>query len=201
MNFEDIKKQAVSQWKSMQQSDKPRIFVGTGTCGNAAGADTVLEALRRELAENSLEADIIQVGCIGLCYAEPLIEVVKPGRPGVFYGNLTPELVTEIVRDYLLNDNPRPDLAMGTRGEGAIEGIPLFSELPVLKPQMRIALHRMGQLDAVQSIVDADKEASIIWEYATRIDRNSPLIAALSSGHYTQSEIDGMFAAAAQVTI
>lgn len=73
---------------------------------------------------------------------------------------------------------------------------------PSVSPaQMRIALHRMGELDAVQAIADADPEASIIWEYATRIDRNSPLIAALSSGHYTQSEIDGMFAAAAQVTI
>lgn len=75
------------------------------------------------------------------------------------------------------------------------------ANVSVSPAQMRIALHRMGELDAVQAIVDADKEASIIWEYATRIDRNSPLIAALSSGHYTQSEIDGMFAAAAQVTI
>lgn len=73
---------------------------------------------------------------------------------------------------------------------------------PSVSPaQMRIALHRMGELDAVQAIADADPEASIIWEYATRIDRNSPLIAALSAGHYTQSEIDDMFAAAAQVTI
>lgn len=67
--------------------------------------------------------------------------------------------------------------------------------------QMRIALHRLGELDAVQAIADADPEASIVWEYATRIDRNSPLIAALSAGHYTVEEIDGMFAAAARVTI
>lgn len=147
MNFEEIKKQAISQWQAMSSSLKPRILVGTGTCGIAAGAEDILNTLREELDKNSLPADIIQVGCIGLCYAEPLIELVKPGKPGVFYGNLTPELMSEIVRDYLVADNPRPDLALGTRGEGAIDGIPRLFDLPVLKPQVRIALRNCGNID------------------------------------------------------
>ena len=108
---------------------KPRILIGTGTCGVAAGADAVLTTLERELDEDGLEADIIQVGCIGLCYAEPLVDIVKPGRPSVFYGNLTPELAAELVRDYMVNDNPRPDLALGTLGEGDRRGHP-----PPLRP-------------------------------------------------------------------
>jgi NADH-quinone oxidoreductase subunit F len=147
MNYEDIKNRATSQWQEMRKSPKSRILVGTGTCGLAAGADAVLETLRQALAENSLEADIIQVGCIGLCYAEPLIEVARPGQPSIFYGNLTPALVTEIVRDYLAGGNPRPDLALGTRGEGSIDGIPRLFDLPVLKPQRRIALRNCGNID------------------------------------------------------
>jgi NADH-quinone oxidoreductase subunit F len=147
MNFEGIKKQAISRWEAMQNSLKPRILVGTGTCGIAAGAEDILATLRKELDKNSIEADIIQVGCIGLCYAEPLIEIVKPSRPGVFYGNLTPELMSELVRDYLLADNPRPDLALGTRGEGTIDGIPQLFDLPVLKHQVRIALRNCGNID------------------------------------------------------
>lgn len=147
MNFEETRKQAISQWKAIQNSLKPRILVGTGTCGIAAGAEDILETLRQELAKNSIEADIIQVGCIGLCYAEPLIEIVKPGMPGVFYGNLTTELMSEIVRDYLVADNPRPDLALGTRGEGTIDGIPRLFDLPVLKPQVRVALRNCGNID------------------------------------------------------
>ena len=87
------------------------------------------------------------MGCIGLCFAEPLFEVVKPGKPSVFYGNLTPALVAEIVRDWLAGDNPRPDLAMGTRGEGTLEGIPRLFDLPVLKPQVRIVLRNCGNID------------------------------------------------------
>jgi NADH-quinone oxidoreductase subunit F len=147
MSFEEIKREAASQWEAMQNSPRPRILIGTATCGMAAGAEDILQALGKELEKNSIKADIMQVGCIGLCYAEPLIEVIKPGKPSVFYGNLTPELVAEIVRDWLVGDNPRPDLAMGTRGEGTLEGIPKLFELPVLKPQIRIVLRNCGNID------------------------------------------------------
>jgi len=64
--------------------------------------------------------------------------------------------------------------------------------------QMRLALHRMGLLAQVQAIADADTEASIVWEYATQIVRNSPLIEALG-GDFTPEEIDDIFRAAMQV--
>jgi NADH-quinone oxidoreductase subunit F len=147
MSFEEIRKQAISQWKAMQSSSRPRILIGTATCGMASGAEGILEALNKELAKNNVTADIVQVGCIGLCFAEPLFEVVKPGKPSVFYGNLTPALVAEIVRDWLAGDNPRPDLAMGTRGESTLEGIPRLFDLPVLKPQVRIVLRNCGNID------------------------------------------------------
>jgi NADH-quinone oxidoreductase subunit F len=147
MDFQKIKKQATGAWQALQASPRPRILIGMGTCGIAAGAEDILQRLRDELNINSLEADIIHVGCIGLCYTEPLVEIARPGKPGIFYGNLTPELISEIVRDWLMGDNPRPDLALGTRGEGTIEGIPSLFDLPVLKPQVRIALRNCGNID------------------------------------------------------
>ena len=147
MSFEEIKSQAILQWKAMQQSENAWILIGMGTCGRAAGAEDVLAALNQKLAEQHIQAEILQVGCIGLCYAEPLIELVKPGKPSILYGNLTPELVSEIIADYLIVDNPRPDLALGTRGEGTLEGIPNLFDLPVLKPQVRISLRNCGNID------------------------------------------------------
>jgi len=147
MNFRKVKSQASSQWDAMQHSDKLRILIGMGTCGRAAGAEDILDVLNQELVEQNIQADILPVGCIGLCYAEPLIEVIKPGKPSVFYGNLTPELVSEIIADYLIADNPRPDLALGTRGEGTLDGIPKLFDLPVLKPQVRISLRNCGNID------------------------------------------------------
>jgi NADH-quinone oxidoreductase subunit F len=147
MQFKDIERQALEQWEATQNSSTPRILIGMGTCGTAAGAGDILEALNQELQRTGIQAEVIHVGCIGLCYAEPLMEVIKPGMPGIFYGHLQPELIPEIVQGYLVGDNPRSDLALGTRGGEDIEGIQQLFDLPVLKPQVRIALRNCGNID------------------------------------------------------
>ena len=147
MTFDEIRSRAISEWEALEHSDKPRILVGAATCGRAAGAGAVLEAINSALAQHKLEAIITQVGCIGLCYAEPIVTIIKPGRPHVYYGNLTPELASQLVEDYIINDNPRPDLALGTVGNDDIKDIPKFFELPMLKPQVRVALRNCGLID------------------------------------------------------
>ncbi len=147
VTFDEIRSQAVSEWEALERSDKPRILVGAATCGRAAGAMAVLEAINRELTRHKIKAIVTQVGCIGLCYIEPLVNIIKPGRPHVYYGNVTPELAAQLIEDYLVKDNPRPDLALGTVGGDGIEGIPKLFELPMLKPQVRVALRNCGLID------------------------------------------------------
>jgi len=147
MTFEEIRSRAIAEWEALEHSTKPRILVGAGTCGLAAGAEAVLAAIETELAQRNIEAIITQVGCIGLCYIEPLVDIIKPGHPRISYGNVTPEIIPRLVEDYLVNGNPCPDLALGTIGDGRIEGIPSLFELPVLRPQVRIVLHRCGFID------------------------------------------------------
>ena len=53
-----------------------RIRVGVALCGEAAGVFEVLEALKGEVASRGLAATVQEVGCIGLCYAEPLVDVM-----------------------------------------------------------------------------------------------------------------------------
>jgi len=147
MGFGDIKKQAISEWEALQRSSKPRIFIGTATCGMAAGAMAVLEAINKELSQRHIEATVMPVGCLGLCYAEPLVDIIKPGRPRICYGNVTPEVISQLIEDYIINDNPRSDLALGTLGEGSIDGIPRLFDLPMLKPQVRVALRNCGHIN------------------------------------------------------
>jgi NADH-quinone oxidoreductase subunit F len=147
VTFDEIRSEAVSEWEALEQGDKPRIYIGTATCGRASGALTALEAIESELARHNLEAVIVHVGCIGLCYAEPLVDIAKPGRPRICYANVTPEMIPQLIEDYLVNDNPRPDLALGTIGDGSIDGIPSLFDLPMLKPQVRIVLRNCGLID------------------------------------------------------
>ncbi len=147
MSFDELLNQATSEVEAWQNSGKIRIFIGTGTCGRAAGALAVLDTINKELARHNIEASITHVGCIGLCYAEPLVDIIKPGQPRICYGYVTPETIVQIINDYILKDNPRPDLALGTIGEGSIAGIPLLFELPMLKSQVRIVLRNCGYID------------------------------------------------------
>jgi NADH-quinone oxidoreductase subunit F len=147
MNFADIQKRAIAEWETLQHSQIPRILVGAATCGRAAGAEAVLAAIDKELTQRNINAIVIQVGCIGLCYAEPLVDIIKPGRPRICYGNVTPEIIPQLIENYLVKDNPSPDLALGTIGDGVVDGIPKLFELPVLKPQVRIILRLCGFID------------------------------------------------------
>ncbi|MFC1917148.1 NADH-quinone oxidoreductase subunit NuoF [Chloroflexota bacterium] len=147
MKFEQIQKKAKTEWDALEKNDRIHIIVGAATCGRAAGAIAVIDTLKNELAKHDISADITQVGCIGICYAEPLVDIIKPGKPRISYGNVTPKIMTQLVEDYLVKDNPRADLALGYSGEGSVDSVPKFWELPMLKPQVRIALRNCGIID------------------------------------------------------
>ena len=147
MTFDEIRKQAESEWEALEASEKPRILIGSATCGRSAGALSVRLAIETELKRRGIDAVITEVGCIGLCYAEPLVDITKPGRPRICYSNVTPETARQLIEDYIINDNARPDLALGTIGDKGIEGIPMLFDLPVLKSQVRISLRNCGFID------------------------------------------------------
>jgi NADH-quinone oxidoreductase subunit F len=107
----------------------------------------VLETINRELKRHKIKAIVTQVGCIGPCYAEPLVNIIKPGRPHIYYGNVTPELAKQLVEDYLVKDDPCPDLALGTVGEDGVAGVPKLFDLPMLRSQPRIVLRNCGLID------------------------------------------------------
>ncbi len=61
-----------------------KIRVGTASCGIAAGAGAVLESLRAIAHGIPVE----ETGCIGHCYAEPLVEVVTTDGRSIFYSQV-----------------------------------------------------------------------------------------------------------------
>ncbi|MHB9022999.1 MAG: NADH-ubiquinone oxidoreductase-F iron-sulfur binding region domain-containing protein [Armatimonadota bacterium] len=146
MTFTDLQQQARKKWQALKQGDTPIIWIGAATCGLAAGAGEVMEAVRAALEEHHIVATIIPVGCIGPCFLEPLLDIEKPGAPRISYAQLTPEKAVEVVLAYLTQNDPRPDLALGTLG-GEMPGIPRLFDHPNLKPQVRIATRNCGLLN------------------------------------------------------
>ncbi|MBI2935939.1 MAG: SLBB domain-containing protein [Chloroflexi bacterium] len=145
--LDGLQRQAQGQWASLEEGSAAWIRVGTAICGRAAGASLVVTALRDEMTRRGLKAVVSEVGCLGLCYAEPLVDIKKPGKPRLFYGNVTPASVSELVEAYLVKDDPRPDLALGSLGQDGVAGVPPLAELPTWRPQHRIATRLCGTID------------------------------------------------------
>ena len=147
MDYAAIKANAEREWKWLEQLPQPLIQIGTGTCGKASGASKVLESVRKTLKEIQVMARTMEVGCIGMCYLEPLMTVRKHGSPPILFGSLTPENAADIIRRYLLDDDPCLKWCICTLGKERIEDIPLFEEHPMMRNQCRIALRNCGLID------------------------------------------------------
>lgn len=85
-----------------RQSDITKVYIGIATCGIAAGAKRSMEAMQDEIHKLGLKnIELVRVGCMGSCYAEPTFEVVAPNQPCVVYGYVDDDTAREIVRTHL----------------------------------------------------------------------------------------------------
>ena len=94
LNINDLEAAGQRGLKRLYLSGRARVSVGLGSCGLACGAADVMAAMQNELPE----ADLIRVGCLGLCEAEPLLDVLLPGRPRIVYGNVSAAKAAELAR-------------------------------------------------------------------------------------------------------
>ncbi len=91
-----------------------RVVVGMATCGIAAGARPVLNALVEAVAKEKLDnVTVTQTGCIGMCRLEPIVEVFVPNQERVTYVKMTPDKVPEIVEQHLKGGKPVTKYTIG----------------------------------------------------------------------------------------
>jgi len=141
---------AKSQWHKLHQGTTPLIYIGCATCGLASGAADLESYLVEALPRLKSKTTVIPVGCIGMCFAEPLVDIELPGQPRVCYSAVTVMKLEKILASHLLKGKPVLREALGTIGDGTIPGIPRLFDLPVLKPQVRIALRNCGFINPLE---------------------------------------------------
>ena len=146
-SFEEIRLEAGRRWQSFVGGGVPWIRVGTAPCGKAAGADQVVAAIKAELQHHNIEAAVSEVGCLGMCYAEPLMDITMPNGSRLFYETVNTSEVATIIYSHLVRQGPVADLALGYIGEGGLEGARDVMEHPMMKSQLRIALRNAGNID------------------------------------------------------
>jgi len=141
--YEAIRSAAVEKIDKIKE--KPHVLVGTATCGRAAGALTILDVFREEANKHQLDVIIDEVGCMGYCYAEPLVVIAKPGFPALCYGPVDEGTARRLVADFLMNDDPCYDFAIAALEPN--DEFPTFEDFPRGVIEKKIILADCGLIN------------------------------------------------------
>jgi len=158
-----------------EDTKKPVIYVGAGTCGLGAGADKTIEKVREWLKKNNLDAGITEVGCIGLCSAEPIVDIQLPGKNRLSFKNITEDRA-ESVLEQVFNDEVSSEQVIGqfsTNGSAAWKEVPGMDEHPFFAPQTRMVLKNCGIIDP--GSIEAYIAGGGYTNYLELIAENAPL--------------------------
>ena len=149
MSFATLQDQARLEWTEFERPDQARILVGSATCGRAAGSLEVLQAFAKELDKHDLTdtTKTFAVGCLGMCYAEVLVEIRSAGGLRVLYHGVEPRHVPQLVESQLVQGEPYLPRALAVMATDEKVDLPAFSELPMIGPQVRIVLRNCGIID------------------------------------------------------
>jgi len=143
--------------------EKMKVMVGMGSCGLAAGAQAVYDAMGAETAKRGLDAIVRRTTCIGFCEEEPLVDVWQPGKARILYSQMTAEKVGPLVSS-LSNGRPKKDWALcrmedeeyilsgETRSyhlddSSDTKDVPLYQEVPFFAKQRKVVLRNCGFID------------------------------------------------------
>jgi len=126
-----------------------KVAVGMATCGLASGGDKVYERFEKALADSDAEIALAKTGCIGFCQVEPLVSVTLPGRGTVLLSSVKPTQVPAIVDALSAGELPDKGVlcSVPVDGNGAVEGVPVYTDLGFFGKQVRFATRNCGFID------------------------------------------------------
>lgn len=145
--FEVIRSEAEDRRNRFISSAVPRIHIGMATCGIASGALETKAAFEEALAEQQVEAIIHTVGCIGHCYAEPVVIIDYPdsGFPPIFYADVNPGKAKMLTKFFLKQGDPRFEHVLGAMEENEL--IPSVMEFSRFNMEKRVVTDKCGRID------------------------------------------------------
>jgi len=123
------------------------IRVGYASCGIAAGAGEVYQALEKSLKEHELDIGLEKVGCIGMCHNEPIVEIEDEEGTHT-YGNLEIEDVDELVKNHLVEEIPYKDKLITSADQ----------EYDYFSKQRKVVLRNSGIIDpeSIEEYIERD---------------------------------------------
>jgi NADH-quinone oxidoreductase subunit F len=126
---------------------KTQVIVGLGSCGIAAGAGKTYDKIAAIKAAENLDFELKKTSCIGMCYREPLVEILDE-TGSYLYGEVDEDRALEIIEKHVERSEPVREYVVHTD---------LFEteDKSFFDGQVKIALRNCGYIDP-ESIVEAE---------------------------------------------
>jgi NADH-quinone oxidoreductase subunit F len=122
-----------------------RLAVGVGSCGLAVGAGETYAVLRDEVARRNLPFTVVAAGCNGLCWAAPVVDVLRDGEPRMTIAHVRPERASPLLNALSANVGMEDADAAGE----------------LIAAQHRLLLERCGMADP-DDIADAIRHGTYV---------------------------------------
>lgn len=145
--FEALRLEAKWRADDRKRDTIPTIHIVMSTCGLAAGAAETKQAFEEAIARKSLKARIVPVGCLGHCYAEPLVIIDHPesGFPPLCYHQISEGKARVLVSSYLEEGDPVLEYILGAMEPS--EMLPSVMDFPRFKLEKRVVMAHCGLID------------------------------------------------------
>ena len=116
LTIEDLKsiKEQTAKSTSLRDGDaNVKITVHMGTCGIAAGARAVMNALMEEMAAaDRQDIRVVASGCMGMCSSEPNVTVeILDGEP-IVYQHMDANRTRQVFKRHVLLGEVQTDFAL-----------------------------------------------------------------------------------------
>ena len=118
---------------------RTQVIVGLGSCGIAAGASKVYNKLSALKEAENLDFILKKTSCVGMCYKEPLVEVIDENG-SFLYGEINEDKAVEIIQEHIINQNPIKDYVVKSEMFGT-------GEEDFFDSQVKIALRNCGVIE------------------------------------------------------
>ncbi len=124
----------------------PVVRIGAGTCGCGAGADKAKAVLTQHIKDKKINATVMEVGCIGLCSEEPIVDIQLPGKARIYFSQVTKEKITDLLDEVLAGRIPAAMVLgqMNSEGQEPWPEVPFLDTLPFFAKQTRVVLNNCG---------------------------------------------------------
>ncbi|HEY5494623.1 MAG TPA: hypothetical protein VIK15_08505, partial [Candidatus Anoxymicrobiaceae bacterium] len=124
-----------------ENKHKYKLVLGYGTCGIAAGATAVKDALEDAVKGGDYDVDLDFAGCMGYCFKEPVIEIFDREGGSVIYGDMTAKKVPQLLDEHVGKGQVVEDWVIKQSDD------PSAHEGDFLEHQHRIVLRNCGKIN------------------------------------------------------